>query len=182
MKKKKKKNSVSEKLKDLLKSYKTIIYISFAINVFLLIFCYYLMSNNNVYTFSGEDEYLKVKDGLIALNADINVINGNNIKYINNIDYDIKEYKIGYYVMDDDKLVEIVSDSLTFDTEMKLSEIVNNFTSFNLVEKNNSAKYFTHYKKELLNDGLYLVLEAKTKDEEPVFSKVKLNITKISKF
>lgn len=177
----KKKKTVKEKLLSAIKSYKTIIYISFAINIILLVFAYYTISSNKIYTFSGSDEYIKVSDGLIALNTDINLINGNNIEYINSVDYDIKSYKIGYYVMDDTKLVEIISNTLELDTSVKLSELINNFSSFNIVEKNNNPNYFTSYKKELIGDNLYLVLEAKTETGDSVFSKIKLNVSKISK-
>lgn len=180
--KKKKKTNLKEKLISILKSYKTIIYISFIINIILLIFAYYTVSSNKIYTFSGSDEYIRVSDGIITFNTDINLINGNNIEYINGVDYDIKSYKIGYYVMDDTKLVEIISNTLELEETVKLSELINNFTSFNIAEKNSKPNYFTSYKKELIKDGLYLVLEAKTDNQETVFSKVKLNVSKISKF
>ena len=180
--KKKKKTNLKEKIINILKSYKTIIYISFIINIILLIFAYYTVSSNKIYTFSGSDEYIRVSDGIITFNTDINLINGNNIEYINGVDYDIKSYKIGYYVMDDTKLVEIISNTLELEETVKLSELINNFTSFNIAEKNSKPNYFTSYKKDLIKDGLYLVLEAKTDTQETIFSKVKLNVTKISKF
>ncbi len=179
--KKSKKKIVKDKLLNAIKSYKTIIYISFGINIILLIFAYYTISSNKIYSFSGSDEYIRVSDGLIALNTDINLINGNNIEYINGVDYDIKSYKIGYYVMDDTKLVEIISNTLELETSVKLSELINNFSSFNVVEKNSNPNHFTSYKKELISDGLYLVLEAKTDGGQEVFSKIKLNVSKISK-
>ena len=178
----KKKVRFKQKLLDILKSYKTIIYISFIINIILLVFAYHVMSSNKIYSFSGSDDYLRVKDGLIVLNNDINLLNGNNIEYIYGEDYEIKSYKIGYYVMDESKLVEIISTTMELDTEIKISEIINNFTAFNLTEKNNAQNYFTSYKKELINDGIYLVMEAKTKDGINIFSKVNLNVSKISKF
>ena len=176
------KKNLKNKFMDILKSYKTIIYISFLINIILLIFVYHTITSNKIYSFSGSDDYLKVKDGIILFNSDINLFNGNNIEYIYGEDYEVKSYKIGYYVMDDNKLVEIISTSMTSDTEIKLSEVINNFTSFNLSEKNSTPNYFTHYKKDLINDGIYLVMEAKTKDGKDVFSKVNLNISKISKY
>lgn len=178
----KKKKNLKEKLFDLLKSYKTIIYISFIINIILLIVLYNLTTSNRIYSFSGNDDYLRVKDGLVVFNNDINLFNGNNIEYIYGEDYEIKSYKIGYYVMDNSKLVEIFSTTMELDTEIKISEIINNFTAFNITEKNSSPNYFTHYKKDLIKDGIYLVMEAKTKDGIDIFSKVNLNVSKISKF
>lgn len=179
--KKNKKKMVKDKLLNIIKSYKTIIYISFAINIILLVFAYYTISSNKIYSFSGNDEYIKVSNGLVVFNTDINLINGNNIEYINGVDYEIKSYKIGYYVMDDTKLIEIISNTLELDTSVKLSELINNFTSFSIVEKNSNSNHFTSYKKDLINDGLYLVLEAKTDSGQEIFSKIKLNVSKISK-
>lgn len=180
--KKKGKKKKKFDLKKILSSYKTIIYISFLINIILIVFAYYTISNNKIYSFSGSDEYIEVKDGLIALNTDINLLNGNNISYKYNEDYDIVSFKIGYYVMDNEKLVEIISNNINLESDIKLSELVNNFSSFNVFEKNSSKNYFTYYKKKLLDDGLYLVFEAKTKNNDTILRKVKMNLSKISKF
>lgn len=182
MKGKKKKRNVKDKLKKIINSYKTIIVVSFIINIILLVFSYYMISNNKIYSFSGSDEYIEVKDGLIVLNNDVNLINGNSIKYINGNDYDIKSYKIGYYVMQDNKLIDIISNSMDLDADVKLSELVNNFSSFNIVEKNNDSNHFTFKNKKLIKDGLYLVIEAKTNTGESILTKLKLNVTKISKY
>ena len=53
--------------------------------------------------------------------------------------------------MDDTKLVEIISNTLELETSVKLSELINNFSSFNIVEKNSNPNHFTSYKKELIN-------------------------------
>lgn len=180
--KKKGKKKKKFDLKKILSSYKTIIYISFLINIILIVFAYYTISNNKIYSFSGSDEYIEVKDGLIALNTDINLLNGNNISYKYNEDYDIVSFKIGYYVMDNEKLVEIISNNMKLESDIKLSVLFNNISSFNVFEKNSSKNYFTPYKKKLLDDGLYLVFEAKTKDGNSIMRKVKMNLSKISKF
>lgn len=180
--KKKGKKKKKFDLKKILSSYKTIIYISFLINIILIVFAYYTISNNKIYSFSGSDEYIEVKDGLIALNTDINLLNGNNISYKYNEDYDIVSFKIGYYVMDNEKLVEIISNNIKLESDIKLSVLFNNISSFNVFEKNSSKNYFTPYKKKLLDDGLYLIFEAKTKDGNSIMRKVKMNLSKISKF
>lgn len=180
--KKKGKKKKKFDLKKILSSYKTIIYISFLINIILIVFAYYTISNNKIYSFSGSDEYIEVKDGLIALNTDINLLNGNNISYKYNEDYDIVSFKIGYYVMDNEKLVEIISNNIKLESDIKLSVLFNNISSFNVFEKNCSKNYFTPYKKKLLDDGLYLIFEAKTKDGNSIMRKVKMNLSKISKF
>ena len=178
MNKKTKKN----KFKELLKSYKLLICISLLINIILIIFTYNTLYSNKIYAFSGSDDYVEIKDGLMINSNDINLLNGNNIKYVNSKDYEIKSYKIGYYVMDGTKLVDIISTSLELDNEIKLSELINNFTSLNIVEKNNSNVHFTHNNKKLINNGIYFIIEAKTSNNEVIFDKLKLNMTKISKY
>ena len=84
--------------------------------------------------------------------------------------------------MDGTKLIEIVSNSLELDTEMKLSDIINNLATYNVSEKNSVNSIFTSKVKKLLNDNLYLVIEAKTSSGESILSKVKLNVTKITKY
>lgn len=180
--KKKGKKKKKFDLKKILSSYKTIIYISFLINIILIVFAYYTVSNNKIYSFSGSDEYIEVNDGLIVLNTDINLLNGNNISYKYNEDYDIVSFKIGYYVMDNEKLVEIISNNIKLESDIKLSVLFNNISSFNVFEKNSSKNYFTPYKRKLLDDGLYLVFEAKTKDGNSIMRRVKMNLSKISKF
>ena len=179
---KKKNIKLKERLLRIIKSYKTIIYISLLINIILLVFTYHTITSNKIYTFNGSDSYIRVSDGIISFNTDINLFNGNNIEYISGVDYDIKSYKIGYYVMDNTKLVELISNNINLETEIKLSELINNFSTFNIVEKNTTPNYFTSYKKNLINNGLYLVLEAKTSTGENIFSKVNLNVSKISKY
>ena len=178
---KNKKKNFRDKLKNIFKSYKTIIYISFVLNIILLLLCYYIMSNNKIYFFSGESENIKISDGIIALNMDINLLNGNNIEFIGKEDYNISSYKIGYYSIDDNKLVEIVSVSETLDEPIKMSNIINNFVSLSIFEKNSSNYYFTKYKKRLVDKELYFILEAKTDNGKEILEKIKLNITKITK-
>ena len=177
-----KKKKIKEKFNNIIKSYKIIIITSLLVNIVLLSIICYILHSNKLYTFSGSDNYIEVKDGILSLNTDINIINNNNVKYISNTDYDIKSYKIGYYVMENNKLIEIISNNLELNSEIKLSELINNFASFNVSEKNNENNYFTYKKKKLLPDGLYLVIEAKTTSGEDILSKVKLNVTKISKY
>mgnify|MGYP004640255967 CR=1 FL=1 len=139
----------------------------------------YSLKDVNNFKSEKEDINKAFKDNYVD---DINLINNNNVKYINSVDYDIKSYKIGYYVMDGTKLIEIISNSLDLDTEIKLSEVINNFASFNITEKNKNNEYFTYKKKKLINDGLYLIIEAKTSSGEQIVSNIKLNVTKISKY
>ena len=179
----KKKQTIKEKLINILKSYKTIIYISFFINLVLLIFSYNLMTNNHKYTFNGRDDYISIKDGLIVLNNDLNILYGNNIQYVNEVDYEIKSLTLGYYVIDDDNnLKKVIDKFYSFDENMMLSDFINNFTNFNLTETTQNISMFTTDNVKSLNNGLYFILKAKTLDDKVIECQIDLNLTKISKF
>lgn len=180
---KKNKKKIKEKIISILKSYKTIIFLSFIINIVLLIFSYNLLTSNHEYTFGGRDEYISIKDGLIVLNNDLNLIYGNNIKYINEEDYEITTLTMGYYVLDSKKeLKKVINKTYSFEEGINLSEIINKFTNFNLVEKNKESYIFTDENVKQLDNGLYFILKAKTVDNNDLECKINLNIKKISKF
>ena len=178
--KKKKKMTLKEKILNILKSHKTIIYISFFINIVLLIVSYNLMTSNHQYTFEGNDKYISIKNGLIVINNDLNTFYGNDLEYINDTDYEVTKLTLGYYVSDN--LKEIISKTFIFDESIKLSEVIDKFTHFNNIEKSNTSTMFTQDSVKLLNDGLYFVLKAITIDNNIIKCKIKLNMTKISKF
>lgn len=181
--KKKKKQTLKDKILEILKSYKTIIYVSFLINIVMLVFSYNIMTSNHEYVFSGSDENFVIKDGLIVLNNDLNILYGNNIKYINKKDYEVKKIKIGYYVKKvNDDFSPLIEKDLSFDEKITINELVNNFINFNIVEKNSAKNIFTEENVKLMNDGIYLIFKAETKEEKIIESKIKLNIEKISKF
>ena len=172
----------NKKLKKFFNSYKPLIFASIIINIILLLVLYFNNRNNTIYTFSGSGDYVEVNDGLIVLNNDINIINGNNLKYIKDEDYEVSTFKIGYYVMDEKKLVELISNTVEIDESISFNDIIDRFTTLNLVEKDKDNNYFTQYKKKLIKDGLYLVIEAKTVDNEIILDRVAMNVSKISKY
>ena len=172
----------NKRLKKFFNSYKPLIFASIIINIILLLVLYFNNRNNTIYTFSGSGDYVEVNDGLIVLNNDINIINGNNLKYIKDEDYEVSTFKIGYYVMDEKKLVELISNTVEIDESISFNDIIDRFTTLNLVEKDKDNNYFTQYKKKLIKDGLYLVIEAKTVDNEIILDRVAMNVSKISKY
>ncbi len=162
------------------KSYKTIIYISFIINIILIFYAYGIKTSTNMYVFSGSDTYLSVSDGVVAFTKDMSYINGNNIAYINKEDYDIKKYKIGYYVKKESNLTEIISTNIDLENDIKLSSLIENLNIFSLYEPKKETNVFTKETKDLIEDGLYLILEATTKDDETIQSEIKLNVSRIT--
>ena len=141
------------------------------------------MTNNHKYIFDVNDENIRIKDGLIILNNDINIFYGNNIMYINEEDHDIEELTIGYYVENGNKeLKKIVSNTYHYDETIKLSDAIDLFTNFNIIENNDEKSIFTPDNVKYINNGLYLVIKAKTTGQKNIEYKIKLNVTKISKF
>ena len=66
--------------------------------------------------------------------------------------------------------------------ESNVMQTSSNVEEENITEKNKNNEYFTYKKKKLINDGLYLIIEAKTNSGEQIVSNIKLNVTKISKY
>ncbi len=178
MKKKKKQNQVN-KFKDFMKTLKPILIFSMIINIILLSYVYYLKTSHHLYLLNGTDQYLDLNTGTISLNYDINVLGGNGIRYINETDYKITEIKIGYYLMKNDKLEKIIAYEDTFKKEVSLKETIENITSFNITENANHSDIFKNLDKDILENNLYLVMEAKTSDKT-ISSKILLDVITIN--
>ena len=181
--KKKQKETIKDKILNLLNSYKTIIVFSFLINIILIIFSYNIITNNHEYIFDCRDDYVSIKDVLIVLNNDVNLLYGNNIKYINEKDYEMKSLTMGYYIMNDNKMLdELIKEEYSFDESIMLSEIINNCINFKIIEKNDEKGIFTSESVNDIYNNFFFVLEGKDIDGSEIKTKLKLNVTKISKF
>ena len=165
---------------DFFNSLKPILIFSFIINLILIGYIYYLKTNHHTYLFTGHDEYLNITSGVINLNYDINLLEGNGITYINEKDYKIKEIKIGYYVMQEDKLKEVTTHYEKFTDPVSLKETVEGITSFNISEVAKKSKLFNHVNTSNIESNFYIVMEAKTIDNNSIVSKLLLDVSKIN--
>ena len=172
---KKKKN----KKNDFFNSLKPILIFSFIINIVLLIYVYHLKTVNHLYIFAGNNEYLNVKSGVISLNNDINCLVGNNIEYNGEEDIKIKEIKIGYYILENENLNEIVTHYEKFEDNVSLRKTLDNITSLNISESNQKRQTFKTLNVKNVEQNLYIVMEVTPDDGDKIVSKLQLDISKI---
>lgn len=162
------------------KTLKPILIFSFLINIILLIFIFHLKSSHHLYLFAGDDEYLNIKSGVISLNYNYNFLEGNGITYIGEKDLNIKEIKIGYYILKDENLHEIISHYELFEKTTSLKDTIESITNLNVSEATKNDKMFKNVSNEDIENNLYVIMEIKTEDGEEIISKIDLDISKIS--
>lgn len=177
--KKLKKMKKSQKVSNFFKTLQPILIFSFLINVILLSYIYYLKANNHIYFFSGTNEYVSIDSGTLSMNYDVNYLMGNNIEYIAEEDLKIKEIKIGYYVMEEDKLDDIIYHYEKFEESVSLKETLDNITSLNVSENAKENEIFNKIDGKNLETKLYFVMELKLEDNETLVSKLQLDVSKI---
>lgn len=177
MKAKNKKNQ--KKKNNFFNTLKPILIFSFIINIILLCYVYYLKTTNHLYVFAGDNEYMNVESGVLSLNYDINLLAGNSIEYIAEEDINIKEIKIGYYILEDENLNEIISYYSLFEESESLKKVINDITSLNVSESNQAKQMFKKINSKNIENNLYLVMEIKTEKNEKIVSKLQLDVSKI---
>lgn len=170
-KKKKKKNNFFHTLKPIL-------IFSFIINIILLGYIYYIKSTHHIYFFSGKNEYVSIDSGNLSMNYDINYLMGNNIEYVGEEDIKIKEIKVGYYIMEDDKLNEIIKHYEKFDETASLNDTLKNIDDLNVSESASNDKIFNINSKDL-ESKMYFVMELKLENNEKIVSKLQLDVSKV---
>ncbi|MDD2409305.1 MAG: hypothetical protein PHD03_01110 [Bacilli bacterium] len=180
-KKKKKKNKLKKKVINFLKSYKAIILALIIIVIVLLTFCNHLMKSSKTYMFSGKSDYVTILNGVINLNYDVKLLEGSDIEYINEQDYVVTEYKIGYYVDKDNTLLPLAIKSGEDEIGLSLKVILSEISAYNIAEPYHNSTYFTKEKIKSLENGLYFIIEAKTADGKEILDKIELSLSKVSK-
>ena len=131
--------------------------------------------------FNGSDDYVTIYNGVVSLNYDVNVFEGSDIVYLPEKDEIVTKYKIGYYVKDGDNLIPISVIEDIDEAGFSLKALVEGISAFNLTELNKNNQHFTKQTKKLLNNGLYFVIEATSKDNKEIANITNMNLTKITK-
>ena len=172
-----KKTKMKKKIKEFFNTLKPILIFSFIINVVLLGYVYYLKNITHVYLFSGRDEYLQIDSGSLSTSYDINYLIGNNIDFIGK-NFKVKEIKIGYYIMNGEKLNEIITYYEVFEESTNIKDVIDNLTVFNVTETEKENNIFKNVKKDL-EFNLYLVMEVKKENGDPLLTKLQLDVSKL---
>ncbi len=169
------------KIKKFFNSPVPIIIMLIIIIIVLLINTNYLMKSNKIYLFSASNDYVKINNGVISLNYDINILEGSDITYLKDKDITVTKYKIGYYVKDNDKLIPLSIIEDNDEGGFSLKALLEGINTFNINELNKNNNHFNKESTKLLNDGLYFIIEA-TDNKGNVISEItKTDLIKISK-
>ena len=181
MKTAKKQVKRQNKIKSFLGSFHLVLTMLIILIIILIIYCNYLLKSAKTYMFNGTGEYVTVYNGIISLNYNVNVFEGSDIEYIKEKDIVVTKYTMGYYVKDKDNLVSLAVVEDEDENGLSLKSLIEGISVFNLTELNNNKRYFTKDSKKLIDDGLYFVIEATTKDGENITNITEMEITKLSK-
>ncbi len=181
MKKEKMETRRVKRIKGFLKSYKPVLIVLIILLVVVMSYSNYLLKSTKVYTFSGKGDYVKINNGVVSLNYDVNLLNGSDITYTKEKDIVVVDYKIGYYVKDGDNLLSLLVVEDADKEGLSLKKVLEGTNTFNLNELNSNHKFFSKEKIELLNNGLYFTIEAKDKKGKEIKDITKLDLIKLTK-
>ncbi len=151
------------------------------INFLLVYLGYHIMKSDDTYMFSGTGDYVNVLNGVISLNYDINLFEGSGVKYINEKDILVTEYKVGYYILKNDNLIPFLTKNNKNPQGESLKAILEEEKAFTLTEPYSRKDFFTKDVKKAFENGLFFIIEAKTKNNEEILDKIEISISKISK-
>ncbi|NLL01533.1 MAG: hypothetical protein GX265_00700 [Mollicutes bacterium] len=151
------------------------------INFMLLYLGYHLMKTDDTYMFSGTGDYVNILNGVVSLNYDINLFEGSSIEYTKEKDVLVTEYKAGYYIVIDDTLVPFLTKTNKNSQGESLKQILEEEKAFTLTEPYTRKEFFTKDVKKAFDNGLFFIVEAKTKNNEEILDKIEISISKISK-
>lgn len=170
---------MKDKVINLFKSYRVILIVLIGITLFILLYCNKLMNSCSSYIFEGNSEYVEINSGVIALNYNMNLFQGSNIKYVYDKDIIITSYDIGYYVLNGEEYLPLVS-MASDDDEVSLKKLIEGKDNFRVYEFSKSNYYFTKDKINNLNN-LYFIIKVVDNKGNEINDVVKLDIIKITK-
>ena len=163
------------KIKDFFRSYNAICVILVLVCVVMFIFNLYIMNETRIYVFGGYEDGITIMDGTIFTSIKTNRFSAPSISYTKD-NYVLKEYKIGYFLGDDE--ISVITNESNDLSDVSLIELLQN-TEFSFTETHNGAMYFNH--KNLKNiDNLTFKIIGKTTSDEDISINVTLNVTKIN--
>lgn len=167
------------KVINIFKSYRVILIVLIGITLFVLLYCNKLMNSCSSYIFEGNSEYVEINSGVIALNYNMNLFQGSNIKYVYDKDIIITSYDIGYYVLNGEEYLPLVS-MASDDDEVSLKKLIEGKDNFRIYEFSKSNYYFTNDKIDNINN-LYFIIKVVDNKGNEINDVVKLDIIKITK-
>lgn len=148
------------KIKNILNNPKSII-IFLTIMLAISIFIIYKVSNSSkIYISSIKDENISISTIHTFINNDMHMFYSTPAIY-NKEDEKIYGIEVGYYIKENNKYIELLVQSETFDTGESLKTALEFYSSFNYIESNNRVKKFTKIVKDNFDKNLYFIIKVK---------------------
>jgi len=179
---KKKKCNFKKCIKAYFKTTKPIMIALIGLSLILAWFAFHLMSVNKTYMFNGAGDFVKIYNGVISINSDVNVFQGSDIRYIHDEDFIVTDYIIGYYTLDkDDNPVEFIVRSGNEKDGISLRELIHEISAFNITEPFQTREWFSKESIRNLKNGMVFIIEAITEDGEEIKTGVQIVLHNVSK-
>jgi len=175
---KKKKDDSKDKVKQFFNSAHPLVCALILVIIFLIGYAFHLTKINKTYMFNGQGEYIYILNGVIGINYDIDVFVGSDITYIAEKDYAITKYEIGYYINGIEPIAIAVK-SGSDETGLSLRGILMEASGYNVFGKHQS--FMSKEAIKNLDNGLFFVITATTKDGTEIEEVININLTKVSK-
>lgn len=147
----------------------------------LLYFNFYLMGVSKTYLFEGKSEYVDISNGVISTNYTIDLFEGSDIDYVNTKDETVVKYKIGYVIKKDSGYKDFTVISGEDSDGYSLKGLINEMTTLNIKEPSHNKKFFSKSNLKKIQNNLYFIIEATSKDGKTISDITKVNVSKISK-
>lgn len=173
---------VKNNVKKLLNSYHTVLTILIIVCLISMFVSYRVMSLSNTFMFNGTNDYVKILNGVISTNYNVNLFVGSDIEYTLDKDIIINEYSIGYYTMQNNEYIKLAVIEGKDEVSLSLKKLLSSKSAFNLTEPTKNNHYFNKDTiKALKEDNLYFIIEVNTLDEEQIKEVLKIDLEQISK-
>lgn len=173
---------VKEKAKKVLNSYQSILILLIAICLVSMFINYRVMHLSNTFMFNGANDYVRILNGVISNNYDVNLFVGSDIEYLKENDIEITNYKIGYYTMQNDKFIKLAVMEGSDEIGLSLKKLLSSNSSFNVTEPTINKYFITSDTiKALKEDKLYFIIDVIKKDGTSLKETLKIDVEMISK-
>lgn len=149
-----------DKLKKILNNPKTLIIVLTILLGISVLTIYKLSNSSKIYISSVKDENVSISTIHAFINKDMNMFYSTPATY-NKTDEKIYAIETGYYIKENDTYNEFLIQKDEFDKAESLKQVLEFYSSYNYIERNNNVKIFTESTKKNFNDNLYFIIKIK---------------------
>ena len=160
-------------IKKIFSSYNLLIIFLIITSGISLTYASIIKSTNKCYSFYSYNEYISISSGTITYTTASTMFEGNNISYYSDTDILITQYTMGYYFKVDEKYEPIIENTMSFDEEVSLKNIIDSIDGFDFITPSRGENLNISYdQRNLVNSNLYFRITYKTSNdaEEEIIS------------